>query len=94
MSVAEEMRAAELAAELGDRGVWLRCSPSEGTLHYSPASRVTPELKERIGYYKERLIRMMVEDEELKTSGKLQSERQVFEEFRELTRSRGKEGAA
>lgn len=81
-----------LAAELERCGVWLRYSPSEDRLYHSPASRVSPELAERIRANRDALVRMLIEDEELRRTGVLQSERQVFEEFRDVgkgVRSKG-----
>lgn len=84
----------ELAAELECAGVWLRYSPSEDKLYHSPGSRVSPELAERIRGERASLVEMMLEDEELRRTGTLQSERQVFEEFREVGKSWQKGSAA
>lgn len=84
----------ELAAELERCGVWLRYSRSEDKLYHSPASRVSPELAGKIRAHRDVLVEMMLEDEELRRTGTLQSERQVFEEFREVGKSRRRGSAA
>lgn len=83
-----------LAAELERCGVWLRYSPSEDKLYHSPASRVSPELAERIRFNRDALVRMLIEDEEFRHTGVLQSELQVFEEFRDIGKDRRKGDAA
>lgn len=84
----------ELAAELWRGGVWLRYSPSEDKLYHSPASRVSPELAERTRTNRGALVRMLIEDEEFRRTGVLQSELQVFEEFRDVSEGWRKGDAA
>jgi hypothetical protein len=83
-----------LAAELERCGVWLRYSPSEDKLYHSPVSRVSSALAERICANRDALVRMLIEDEDLRRTGVLQSERQVFEEFRDVDQGRRKDDAA
>ena len=59
-----------------------------------PAENITPELAAAIRGHKSDLIRIALEDEEMRRTGIIQSERQVFEIAREYFRLNEKGGAA
>jgi hypothetical protein len=59
-----------------------------------PAENITPELAAAIRGHKSDLIRIVREDEEMRRTGIIQSERQVFEIAREYFRLNEKGGAA
>ena len=77
------MHVGELLYRIAEHGVSLRCGRIEDRLHYTPAgalpSRLVMELKE----HRQEIIQILREDEELKRTGIIQSERQVFELARE-----------
>jgi hypothetical protein len=83
----------ELLEELTSRGVWLRCSRVEDRLQYYPASALTPELVAEIKEHKPEIIVIMREDERLRETGIIQSERQVFELTQEYFGSHRRENA-
>jgi L-aminopeptidase/D-esterase-like protein len=72
----------------------LRASKTEDTLKVYPAERLTPELAAAIKEHKAAIIRIMCEDEEMRRTGIIQSERQVFELAREFFSLNGKGVAA
>ncbi len=71
----------EVLLDVARRGITLRCGREEDRLHARPWSAVTPELLEELRNYKAEIIAAMREDEELRQTNILQSERQVFDEF-------------
>jgi hypothetical protein len=77
-----------------EAGLTLRASKTEDTLKVYPAERLTPELAAAIKEHKADIIRVMREDEEMRRTGVIQSERQVFELAREHFGLNGKGGAA
>ncbi len=79
----------ELCEEIGAAGVWLRYDRSEDRLYHAPVGRASSELAARISAHRDALVEMMVEDEELRRTGVLQSERQVLEECRSRRRKGG-----
>jgi len=68
---------------ISEAGLTLRASKTEDTLKVYPAENVTPELAAAIKEHKEDIIRILREDEEMRRTGIIQSERQVFEMARE-----------
>ena len=56
---------------------------TEDTLKVYPAERISPELAAAIKAHKTAIIRVVREDEEMRRTGVIQSERQVFEMARE-----------
>jgi len=64
-------------------GLTLKASMSEDTLKAYPAARLTAELATDIKEYKADIIRIVREDELMRRTGVIQSERQVFEMARE-----------
>ncbi len=85
----------EVLLDVARRGITLRCGREEDRLHASPRSAVTPELLEELKDHKAEIIKAMREDEELRRTNILQSERQVYDEFaarmqaRELEKGEG-----
>jgi hypothetical protein len=78
LSVGEVLYAASEA------GLTLTASTTEDTLKVYPAENITPELAAAIRAHKAHLIRILREDEEMRRTGIIQSERQVFELAREF----------
>ncbi len=68
---------------ISEAGLTLRASKTQDTLKVYPAERLTPDLAAAIKEHKADLIRIMREDEEMRRTGIIQSERQVFEIARE-----------
>jgi hypothetical protein len=64
-------------------GLTLKASMSEDTLKAYPAAELTPELTTAIKEHKAAIIQVIREDEEMRRTGIIQSERQVFEMARE-----------
>jgi hypothetical protein len=61
----------------------LTASKTEDTLKVYPAEKLTPDLAAAIKEHKAVIIRILHEDEEMRRTGIIQSERQVFELARE-----------
>jgi hypothetical protein len=66
----------------------------EDRLNAKPASALTPETIEEIRLHKQEIIQIMREDEELRESGIIRSERQVFDLVHEYLGTGEKGGAA
>ena len=77
MSVGDVLFAAAQA------GLTLKAGMAEDTLKAYPATRLTPELTTAIIEHKAEIIRIVREDEEMRRTGVIHSERQVFEMARE-----------
>jgi hypothetical protein len=69
----------DLLFAISEAGATLRASKTQDTLRVFPAERLTPELAAAIKERKADIIRVMREDEEMRRTGVIQSERQVFE---------------
>jgi hypothetical protein len=65
-------------------GLTLAVSNTEDSLKVHPAEKLTPKLARAIKDHKEEIVRIVREDEEMRRTGIVQSERQVFEQAREL----------
>jgi len=74
----------DLLFEISKRGITLTCGPTEDRLNAKPTAALTPELIEEIRQRKKELIQVVREDEEMRRTGIIQSERQVFELAREF----------
>jgi hypothetical protein len=72
----------------------LTLGETEGTLKVYPAENISPQLAEAIKEHKAEIIRILGEDEEMRRTGIIQSERQVFELAREHFGLDRKGGAA
>ena len=68
---------------ISEAGLTLTASKSENTLKVYPAEKLTPELAAAITEHKADIIRIMRKDEEMRRTGIIQCERQVFELARE-----------
>jgi hypothetical protein len=79
---------------ISEAGLTLTASKTEDTLKVYPAEDITPELAAAIKEHKADIIRIMREDEEMRRTGIIQSERQVFELAREHFGLNEKGGAA
>jgi hypothetical protein len=66
-----------------EAGLTLKASITEDTLRAYPAARLTEELAATIKEHKADIIKVLREDEEMRRTGIIQSERQVFEMARE-----------
>ena len=75
-------------------GLTLAASKTEETLKVYPVQKITPELAAAIKEHKIEIIRIMRENEEMRRTGVIQSERQVFELAREHFGLNDKGGAA
>ena len=78
---------------ISEAGLTLRASKTEDTLKVYPAEKLTPELAVAIKEHKRHLIRIMREDEEMRRTGIIQSERQVFDLAREFFGGNGRRGS-
>lgn len=78
------MGVGELLFEIAEAGITLTCSKTEDRLNAKPTAALTPELIEGIKEQKAEIIRIMREDEEMRRTGIIQSERQVFDLAREF----------
>jgi hypothetical protein len=73
------MQLRELLYQISEAGITLTCERTEGRLNAKPTSALTPELINEIKEHKMEIIQIMREDEQMRRSGIIQSERQVFE---------------
>ena len=79
---------------IANAGLTLAAGKTEDTLKVYPAEKITPELAAAIKEHKSAIIRIVREDEEMRRTGIIQAERQVFELAREYFGLNEKEGAA
>ena len=64
---------------ISEAGLSLKANKTEDTLKVYPAENITPELAAAIKEHKEEIIRILREDEEMRRTGIIQAERQVFD---------------
>jgi hypothetical protein len=69
---------------ISEAGLTLTVSETEDTLKVYPAEKLTAEVAAAIQEHKADIIRILREDEEMRRTGIVQSERQVFELAREF----------
>ena len=86
------MHVGELLYQISEAGITLTCGRTEDRLNAKPTSALTPELIKEIKEHKIEIIQIMREDEEMRRSGIIQSERQVFDLVREYFNDADKEG--
>jgi hypothetical protein len=79
---------------ISEAGLTLTASKTGNILKVYPAENITPELAAIIKEHKADIVRIMREDEEMRRTGIIQSERQVFKMTREHFGSNEKGGAA
>ena len=73
-------------------GLKLEAGETADVLKAYPAERLTAQLAVAIREHKARIVRILREDEEMRRTGIIQSERQVFELARELFDTNTREG--
>jgi hypothetical protein len=78
------MHVENLLFEISRRGITLTCGCTEDRLNAKPTAALTPELIREIRQHKMEIINIMREDEVMRRTGVIQSERQVFELAREV----------
>ena len=83
-----------LCCLLSEAVLSLTASKSDDTLKVYPAENITPELAAAIKEYKSEVIRITREDEEMRRTGIIQSERQIFDLAREYFGDQDEAGAA
>jgi L-aminopeptidase/D-esterase-like protein len=64
---------------ISEADLTLTASKSQDTLKVYPAENITPDLAAAIRAHKAEIIRILRDDEEMRSTGIIQSERQVFE---------------
>jgi hypothetical protein len=77
------LSAGDVLFAISEARLTIKASKTEDTLKVYPAENITPELAEAIREHKAEIIRILREEEEMHTTGIIQSERQVFELARE-----------
>ena len=77
------MHVRDLLIEIAERGITLTCGRTEDRLNAKPTSALTPELMDEIKEHKQEIICILRKDE-FKHTGRIQSERQVFDLAREF----------
>ena len=88
------MSVGDVLFAISEAGLTLAASETEDTLKVYPAENITPELAEAIREHKAEIIQILREDEEMRRTGIIQSERQVFELAREFFGANEKGGPA
>jgi hypothetical protein len=68
---------------ISEAGLTLAVGKTEDILKVYPAEKITPELAAAIKKHKAEIIKIVREDEEMRRTGIIQSERQAFEMARE-----------
>jgi len=86
------MRVGELLYRVAQHGVALRRGRTEDRLYYSPKGALPAELVTELKEHKADVIKIMREDEEMRQSGRIQTQHQVFELAREFFGDDGKGG--
>ena len=84
----------DLLYEISTRGIILTCGQTGDRLHAEPAAALTPELSAEIRKHKMELIQIIREDEQMRRTGIIQSERQVFDLWREFLGADDRKGAS
>ena len=77
------MSAGDVLFAISEARLTIKASKTDDTLKVYPAERLTPDLAAAIKEHKADIICIMREDEEMRRTGIIQSERQVFELARE-----------
>jgi hypothetical protein len=88
------LSAGDVLFAISEARLTIKASKTDDTLKVYPAERLTPDLAAAIKEHKADIIRIMREDEEMRRTGIIQSERQVFELAREFFRAVRSEGSA
>ena len=77
------MNVGDVLFAISEAGLTLKAGKTNDTLKVYPAENIAPELAAAIKEHKANIIRILCEDEEMRRTGILQSERQAFEMARE-----------
>ena len=88
MSVGDTLHA------ISEAGLTVTASKTGDTLKVYPAEGISPELAEAIKAQKADILKVVREDEQMRRTGVIQSERQVFEMAREHFGLNNPEGVA
>jgi hypothetical protein len=83
----------DLLLAISEAGLTLTASETEDTLKVYPAENITPELAAVIRERKADIIRIVREDEQMRRTGVIQSERQLFQLARQYFGLEKKGGA-
>ena len=86
------MSVGDVLFAISEAGLTLTASKADDILKVYPAENITPELATAIKAHKPEIVRIMREDEEMRRSGTIQSERQVFDLAREFFGADGRGG--
>ena len=73
------MSVGDVLFAISEAGLSLTASKTDDTLKVYPAENITSELAAAIKQHKSEIIRITRDDEEMRRTGFIQSERQVFE---------------
>jgi hypothetical protein len=84
----------KLLSQIDEAGIELSYFPEEDRLNAKPTAALTPELVNHIREHRTKIIRIMREDEQMRRTGIIQSEYQVFGLAREYFDLDENEGAA
>jgi hypothetical protein len=79
---------------ISEAGLTARTSMTEDTLKVYPTERISPQLAATIKLHKADIIKVLREDEVMRRTGIVQSERQVFQMAREYFGLNKPEGVA
>jgi hypothetical protein len=79
---------------IAEAGLTVAASDAGDVLKVYPAEGISPELAAAIKAHKSDILKVMREDEEMRRTGVIQSERQVFEMAREYFGLNDPEGIA
>jgi hypothetical protein len=74
----------DVLSAISNAGLTLKASMTEDNLKVFPAENLTPELVAAIKEHKAEIIEIMRQDEEIRRTGKIRFEWQVFELAREF----------
>jgi hypothetical protein len=86
------LRVGDVLSAVSKAGLKLEAGETADVLKAYPAERLTAQLAAAIREHKADIIKVVREDEEMRRTGIIQSERQVFELAREFLGSNEKEG--
>jgi hypothetical protein len=88
------MLVGELLSVVAEHGAKLRRGDGEDSLQFGPPGALPPALVAELKEHKTEILHILKEDEEMRRTGIIQSERQVFELAREFFRAVRPEGGA
>ncbi len=74
--------------------ITLRCGPAGDRLNANPTNALTPELLDELRAHKKEIVQILREDEEMRRTGIIQAERQVFDFVRQYFGEQDEAGVA